>query len=570
MRKFEAGKAPNFEKPFPPIHSLADLRHFDSLQMLSLSLGSGAEELTDISGPEQCKNLTVLELKGARPETLEPTPGRRSSRLCPAWRGCICRRCRMGKTGKTALAAVLLALLLCGCGGKEDPILTVCVDGNGLNQQFVGPIFAEFQIRHPDIVLEVEYLLPYKSDDMNRIEERTAALTRQRTQLMSGKGADVYLFFSSPGSGENTDGYMLFPDLERHVMAGVIHDLDFLFQDPRFQGVEYLPALTQVGRYEGKSYVLPLSYTVTALVGVEENLGVSAQTLRTPDRAAPVSALLSMEEEKRPYLAEGASVLLIPSMDMSPVSVQEAAIQLEEPARLGRERQMVIPDSLAETWFGSAQVSEKPVTVAGAAYTVCGVYRKSWFAQEPVVYLSDHPRLQTVPATVALLPGDREPAAKLVHDAPIAPGGAVRDLRPVRLLAWQIVYLGLFFSLWGLLARLFFYGGRQFAALHQTRRRGPKALLEHAGKGCVVTLFGAILLHVLLQGIRIPPEYLPRDNLFDFSHYAAQIAAFYANPRMDVYDVTVARTMPLLAVLSMSAVPFGASGTYRINFRIWR
>lgn len=238
----------------------------------------------------------------------------------------------MEKTGKLTLAAVLLALLLWGCGGKEKPALTVCVDGNGLNQQFAGPIFTEFQIRHPDITLEIQCLPPYKSDDTGMIEERTAALTRQRTQLMSGNGADVYLFFSNPGSGRDTDGYMLFPDLERHIMAGVIHDLDFLFQDPRFQAADYLPALTQAGRYGGKSYILPLSYTVTALVGVEENLGALTQTLQTRDRGALVQALLAMEAEKRPYLAEGASVLLIPSMDMPPVSVQEGVIQLEAPA----------------------------------------------------------------------------------------------------------------------------------------------------------------------------------------------------------------------------------------------
>lgn len=77
-QKFEIGKAPGFEKPFPPIHTLADLRHFDSLQLLSLDIGSEAKELTDISGLEQCKNLTVLELKGARPETLEPLAGAQS------------------------------------------------------------------------------------------------------------------------------------------------------------------------------------------------------------------------------------------------------------------------------------------------------------------------------------------------------------------------------------------------------------------------------------------------------------------------------------------------------------
>lgn len=227
-----------------------------------------------------------------------------------------------------------------------------------------------------------------------------------------------------------------------------------------------------------------------------------------------------------------------------------------------RERQAVIPDSLAEKWFGATGISGATLTVAGADYTVCGVYRESRFARRTAVYLSDHPRLQAVSATVALLPGNQEPAAQLAHNAALGPGGALRDFRPVRRLAWQVVYLGLFFSLWGLLARLFFYGGRQLAVLPGKRKRGPRGMLQYAAKGCAAYALGAALLRALLLGVRIPPEYLPRDNPFDVSHYAAQIAAFYARSPMDVYDLTAAKIMPVVAILSMIAAAFGIRGTY--------
>jgi len=61
-----------YNESFPAIKSLTDLRHFDSLQMFSLNYGQKERELTDLSGPEQCKNLKVLQLQFARPETLAP------------------------------------------------------------------------------------------------------------------------------------------------------------------------------------------------------------------------------------------------------------------------------------------------------------------------------------------------------------------------------------------------------------------------------------------------------------------------------------------------------------------
>lgn len=63
---------------FPPVKSLRDLRHFDSLQMFEMYLDidtaarHSANQLTDLSGLEQCGNLKVLQLCNARPETLAP------------------------------------------------------------------------------------------------------------------------------------------------------------------------------------------------------------------------------------------------------------------------------------------------------------------------------------------------------------------------------------------------------------------------------------------------------------------------------------------------------------------
>ena len=47
---------------YDPVTSLADLRHFDSLQVLSVNNRRGDPPITDLTGLEECKNLMLLEV----------------------------------------------------------------------------------------------------------------------------------------------------------------------------------------------------------------------------------------------------------------------------------------------------------------------------------------------------------------------------------------------------------------------------------------------------------------------------------------------------------------------------
>lgn len=47
---------------YDPVVSLADLRHFDSLQVLSVNNRRGAPSITDLTGLEECKNLMLLSV----------------------------------------------------------------------------------------------------------------------------------------------------------------------------------------------------------------------------------------------------------------------------------------------------------------------------------------------------------------------------------------------------------------------------------------------------------------------------------------------------------------------------
>lgn len=50
------------EGTYDPVTSLADLRHFDSLQVLSVNNRRGDPPITDLTGLEECKNLMLLEV----------------------------------------------------------------------------------------------------------------------------------------------------------------------------------------------------------------------------------------------------------------------------------------------------------------------------------------------------------------------------------------------------------------------------------------------------------------------------------------------------------------------------
>lgn len=231
------------------------------------------------------------------------------------------------------MLAVLFAVLPSGCGSTKETggKLTVCADGNGLNEMYLGPILAEFQSIYPDIELEVVYLPPANMQDSAMSEERSAALTRTRTELMGGEGADIYLFFNR--ASENYDSYMLFPNLERQIMGGVFCDLEFLFDSADFDADAYIPSLREAGTYEGKSYILPLSYTCPVLIAAEEGLAGSGfdEDAAAAGTSDYIEQLMALSDEKRPYLGVVLPSLLMNAPTASPVSVQEADIRLDLP-----------------------------------------------------------------------------------------------------------------------------------------------------------------------------------------------------------------------------------------------
>lgn len=273
-------------------------------------------------------------------------------------------------------AVLLTVASATACGPAKHQTLTICADGNGLGEANLGPILAEFKAQHPDIQVEVTYLPPVNTQNNEVMEERTAALTRARTELMGGEGADLYLFFNRAVS-ENSEPFLLFPNLERQVAGGVFHDLDFLFGDPDFHEEEYIPALTRAGVYEEKSYVLPLSYDCPAMIALADPLAESGfdESAASSGTTMYVDELLDLPEEQRPYLTATLPDLLYHTPSVPPVLANAAEIQLNTPVWqdvLQKNRQLseAYPDD-AEAFFYAMDfdtcMAEGAVILAGAS-----------------------------------------------------------------------------------------------------------------------------------------------------------------------------------------------------------
>ena len=222
-----------------------------------------------------------------------------------------------------SLAVVLLmALCLGGCTRQitsENPVLWVLTeeshsDGMNYQAQMAVEAFAE---RHPEVTVNLE-ILPL--DD----EPRQIRLKRLRTQIMSGKGPDVYLL--PTGNQVILRLYCnpkyipispLFPDVNHVMEQGVFFDLSALYDADTALNTEALkPEIMEAGCRNGHRWVLPLRFDIPVIytqpervqsMGIPETLFEQdfltiAETLCTQDSPFDLCAGLTFPQRLE-YLA---------------------------------------------------------------------------------------------------------------------------------------------------------------------------------------------------------------------------------------------------------------------------
>ncbi len=171
------------------------------------------------------------------------------------------------------IAAVVLAVILllgsCGRQTEEEPpflwVLTDAAHSDGMNYQTQMAVEA-FAERHPEVTVNLE-ILPL--DD----EPRQIRLKRLRTQIMSGKGPDVYLLptgnqvilrlYSNP---KYIPISPLFPDVNHVMEQGVFFDLSALYDADTALNTEALkPEIMEAGCRNGHRWVLPLRFDIPVI-----------------------------------------------------------------------------------------------------------------------------------------------------------------------------------------------------------------------------------------------------------------------------------------------------------------
>ena len=169
------------------------------------------------------------------------------------------------------VAVLLMALCLGGCTRhvtSKNPVLWVLTEeshSDGMNYQAQMAIEA-FAESHPEVTVNLE-ILPL--DD----ESRQARMKRLRTQIMSGKGPDVYLL---PTGSQvilrkwDEPLYVpidpLFHDVTHAMELGTFFDLSALYDaDTDLNTAALKPEIMEAGCRDGHRWVLPLRFDLPVI-----------------------------------------------------------------------------------------------------------------------------------------------------------------------------------------------------------------------------------------------------------------------------------------------------------------
>ena len=166
-----------------------------------------------------------------------------------------------------------------GIGGPAEAFLKLC-------EKAGGPQNVELEIIPPEG------------------EEREGALQRLRTEIMSGRGPDVFLVNSTASFWKDP----LFPYPAQSMANRLFLALDELMEDSRFTSwEEQIPAVMDIGKQDGQQYLLPAAYTFPVTLCKAEiapKIGeglTRSEILRSDDLLLRASALDTHGQFGGPY-----------------------------------------------------------------------------------------------------------------------------------------------------------------------------------------------------------------------------------------------------------------------------
>ncbi|RKJ39215.1 hypothetical protein D7X94_13345 [Acutalibacter sp. 1XD8-33] len=209
----------------------------------------------------------------------------------------------MKKSLSVLLALCLLAALFCACGkgetasgsqGEGDlsqlPRLTLCVD---LGTEVLGPQISQITDALPGSWKE--YMVITETVPVDG-PERENTLTRLRTEILAGKGPDVFLCNNAVWAFRGTRG--LFPFPEKAMKNRIFLPLDSYIEKAQFMDWDkQVPAVMEAGRGEEGQMLLPLGFNLPVTLFPKETGGLTeklpmpwAESLESGDRRVSYAA----------------------------------------------------------------------------------------------------------------------------------------------------------------------------------------------------------------------------------------------------------------------------------------
>ena len=131
--------------------------------------------------------------------------------------------------------------------------------------------------------------------------QRAGVCKRLRTELMTGKGADIYIIseYKRNGGISVDEETLLLPDANKTLDSGVFKDVsEYTEDDESFQKC-FAPVM-EAGAVDGKQYIVPFSFDTRLLKSIKES---NAGSITLEDCRKPLTQLLKEEklQEMNPY-----------------------------------------------------------------------------------------------------------------------------------------------------------------------------------------------------------------------------------------------------------------------------
>lgn len=184
------------------------------------------------------------------------------------------RKQNMVRKGVAVLSVCALTAGLCSCGteekSEEEKILRVVTDGRLYTDVESAARFLE------GVDSEIEVRIQRLPDEK---ETRENEIQKLRTEIMAGKGPDVYLLESMR---ENAAEEVM-PLLEnpyKTMQSGALASLDkFMEKDSYWEDSTYHEAILKAGQYDGRQYIIPMSVMYYVLPITEDMEAMTGDTL---------------------------------------------------------------------------------------------------------------------------------------------------------------------------------------------------------------------------------------------------------------------------------------------------